>query len=141
MSEKHRFSFSNYNLTKIFFNINEDFSYENGEQEGIEINPKIEIDYSKNEKQIVVKLNIEFNNPNAPFKFDIGIAGFFDFNFDTTNENMESVVHVNCVALLYPFLRETIADITRRAGFPPLILPPINFIKLFQNKKKAEKET
>ena len=140
MSEKYEFSFSDYHLTKIIFNINNNFVNGGNSQEVIEVNPKFEINYDKNETRIIVNLTIEFSNLNIPFTFDIGIVGFFDFNFDTKDENMESVVNINCASLLYPFLRETIADITRRAGFPSLILPPVNFVQLYKNKVQVEND-
>jgi len=37
-------------------------------------------------------------------------------------------------------LRECVADITRRAGFSPLLLPAINFIELAK-KQEAEKKS
>jgi preprotein translocase subunit SecB len=110
------------------------------DKDGIEVNPEIEIDYKKDEKHIFVQINIEFDNPNAPFNFNIGIVGSFEFDIDISSENMESVVNINCSALLFPFLSETIADITRRAGFPPLILPPVNFVNLYKKRTQIEAE-
>ncbi|MDP3298216.1 MAG: protein-export chaperone SecB [Thermodesulfovibrionia bacterium] len=40
---------------------------------------------------------------------------------------------------MFPYVRETIADLTRRAGFPPLHLNPINFIQLAE--KQEAKQT
>lgn len=134
MSEKHKFSFNDYKLLKIIFNLNDSFPNENTDNEGIEVNPTFQIDYKKDEKWIFVNLNIKYDNQNAPFHFDIGIVGVFEFDIDISNENMESVVNINCAALLFPFLREIIADITRRAGFPALILPPVNFVRLYKDR-------
>ncbi len=141
MGNKHQFHFKDYHLTKIVFNLNENFLNESVSQDGIEVTPKFEIDYKKDEKHIFVQLNIEFDNPNAPFNFNIGIVGSFEFDIDISSENMESVVNINCSSLLFPFLRETIADITRRAGFPPLILPPVNFVNLYKNRTQIEEES
>ncbi|MBW2177161.1 MAG: hypothetical protein DRI24_00335 [Deltaproteobacteria bacterium] len=138
MGKKHKFTFKDYQLIKIIFNQNENFSNENLSPEGIEVNPKFEINYEKKEKRIFVNLNIEFDNADAPFYFDIGIVGSFEFDIDVSEKNMESVVNINCAAILFPFLRETIADITRRAGFPSLMLPPINFISLYENRTQTE---
>ena len=140
MGNKHQFHFKDYHLLKIVFNLNENFLNESVGQDGIEVNPEIEIDYKKDEKHISVQINIEFENPNAPFNFNIGIVGSFEFDIDISSENMESVVNINCSALLFPFLSETIADITRRAGFPPLILPPVNFVNLYKKRTQIEAE-
>jgi preprotein translocase subunit SecB len=140
MGNKYKFHFKDYHLIKIVFNLNEKFLNDNAGTDGIEVNPKIEVDYHKDEKNIFVQLWIEFDNPDAPFNFHIGIVGSFEFDIDISNENMESVVNINCSSLLFPFLRETIADITRRAGFPPLILPPVNFINLYKERAQIEEE-
>ncbi|MEN8664056.1 MAG: protein-export chaperone SecB, partial [Polycyclovorans sp.] len=34
-------------------------------------------------------------------------------------------------SLIFPFARETIADLVQRAGFPQLLLQPINFDALY----------
>jgi preprotein translocase subunit SecB len=47
---------------------------------------------------------------------------------------------VNCPALLFPFLRRLVSDITREGGFPPLLLDPIDFASLFIARKQKEKE-
>jgi preprotein translocase subunit SecB len=47
---------------------------------------------------------------------------------------------VNCPALLFPFLRRLVSDITREGGFPPLLLDPIDFASLFIARKQKERE-
>jgi preprotein translocase subunit SecB len=36
--------------------------------------------------------------------------------------------------LLFPFVRQIVADATRNGGFPPLYLDPIDFVALYQQK-------
>ena len=47
-------------------------------------------------------------------------------------DQMQPVMAVNCPNVLFPYARETIADATMRAGFPPIHLAPINFEMLYQ---------
>jgi preprotein translocase subunit SecB len=47
-------------------------------------------------------------------------------------DQMQPVMAVNCPNVLFPYARETIADATMRAGFPPIHLSPINFEMLYQ---------
>jgi len=46
--------------------------------------------------------------------------------------------NVNCRAIIFPYLREYISDLTKRAGFTPLFLPPFNFVEA--NKQRTNKE-
>ena len=39
---------------------------------------------------------------------------------------------IHCPTVLFPYARETVADATMRAGFPPVHLAPINFESLYQ---------
>jgi preprotein translocase subunit SecB len=47
-------------------------------------------------------------------------------------EQLQPVLAVNCPNVLFPYLRETLADAVGRAGFPPVHLAPINFETLYQ---------
>jgi len=44
---------------------------------------------------------------------------------------LQSVLFVDCPTLLFPFLRRVLADIIRDGGFPPLMLDPIDFARLY----------
>ena len=47
-------------------------------------------------------------------------------------EHLQRVIAVNCPTVLFPYVRETLADAVGRAGFPPVHLAPINFELLYQ---------
>ena len=47
-------------------------------------------------------------------------------------DQLQPVMAINCPNVLFPYARETIADATMRAGFPPVHLAPINFEVLYQ---------
>jgi preprotein translocase subunit SecB len=36
--------------------------------------------------------------------------------------------------VLFPYARETVSDIINRAGFPPVLLAPVNFEALYQQR-------
>jgi preprotein translocase subunit SecB len=53
--------------------------------------------------------------------------------------NIELVLFVDCPAILFPFMRRVLADVVRDGGFPPLMLDPIDFGRLYaQNLAKGE---
>ena len=49
-------------------------------------------------------------------------------------EHMLPVLFIECPRLLFPFARQIIAEATRNGGFPPLMLDPIDFAQMFQQK-------
>ena len=58
-------------------------------------------------------------------------------------EIMGRMVATVCPNILFPFVRETVSDLVTRAGFPQLLLAPVNFDALYlqhQQKLAAERE-
>ena len=53
----------------------------------------------------------------------------------------EALVHSHCPSILFPFAREVIANLVGKAGFPPLLLEPINFEALYAQHKQKIKQT
>ncbi len=87
-------------------------------------------EYHEDSGQIVTKMVIEVKkgskNVELPFTFRIVMGGIFQVE-NADQQHLEIMKKVNCPAILFPFLREAIASITRKAGFPPLYIPVINF--------------
>lgn len=47
---------------------------------------------------------------------------------------LQPVLFVDCATILFPFARRVLADAVRDGGFPPLLLDPIDFAKLYAHK-------
>lgn len=54
-------------------------------------------------------------------------------------EHVLPVLFVECPRLIFPFARQILADATRSAGFPPLMIDPIDFAALFQQRLAEER--
>ena len=46
--------------------------------------------------------------------------------------DIQPILGIHCPNVLFPYLRETVADAVARAGFPAIHLDPINFEALYQ---------
>lgn len=53
-------------------------------------------------------------------------------------EHTLPLLFIECPRLLFPFARHIIADATRNGGFPPLMLDPVDFGQLFQQRITEE---
>ena len=54
------------------------------------------------------------------------------FRLRNIPENLlQPVLFIDCPTLIFPFMRRVLADVTRDGGFPPLMLDPIDFGRLF----------
>lgn len=127
-------------LDKVTFQVNRDFS-EEGESKGISYRLKVDSQINREKTVLSISLGVESprreENPDCPFFFDLTMVGVFEFSETVTDELRKQYAAINGPAILFPYVRETLADITRRAGFPPLLLPVMNFVRLAQT--KAEK--
>ncbi len=61
-------------------------------------------------------------------------AGIFRIS-NLPDEEINPVLGIGCPNILFPYLREVISDVVTRAGFPPVILSPVNFEVIYQQKK------
>ncbi|MBX3617564.1 protein-export chaperone SecB [Nitrosomonas sp.] len=55
------------------------------------------------------------------------------------NDEIDPVLGIGCPNILFPYLREVVSDIVTRAGFPPVILNPVNFEAIYQQKRAEAK--
>ena len=65
------------------------------------------------------------------FLIEASQAGIFGIR-GVAAEQLQPVLAIHCPTVLFPYARETVADATMRAGFPPVQLAPINFDALYQ---------
>jgi preprotein translocase subunit SecB len=65
------------------------------------------------------------------FLIEASQAGVFGIR-GVPADQLQPVIAIHCPTVLFPYVRETIADATQRAGFPPVHLAPINFEVLYQ---------
>ncbi|ODT06723.1 MAG: protein-export chaperone SecB [Mesorhizobium sp. SCN 65-20] len=106
-----------------------------------------------------ININVNVNaNPMTDKQFDVNLTlnakAAFDkevlFNVELVyggvfridgfpQEHMLPLLFIECPRLLFPFARQIIADATRNGGFPPLMLDPIDFAQMFQQKIAEEK--
>jgi preprotein translocase subunit SecB len=67
------------------------------------------------------------------FAFDLTFAGVFRVQ-NMPSPQVQPVVMIECPRLLFPFAREIVATAVRNGGFPPLLLDPVDFVALYQQR-------
>lgn len=53
-------------------------------------------------------------------------------------EHILPLLFIECPRLLFPFARQIIAEATRNGGFPPLMIDPIDFARMFQQRMQEQ---
>jgi preprotein translocase subunit SecB len=64
-------------------------------------------------------------------------AGIFVARNIPTGE-LDAVLGIACPNILFPYIREVISDTVVRAGFPPVILSPVNFEAIYQAQREQQ---
>jgi preprotein translocase subunit SecB len=70
------------------------------------------------------------------YDLELTYGGLFQIE-NLPDQALEPFLLINCPALLFPFVRRLVADLTRDGGFPPLLLDPIDFAALFMQRKQG----
>ena len=121
-----------------------DFSFENpnaprsfAPQQQPAISIQIDVNakpLAENDVEVELKLEGKAEAAGALlFSFDLSYAGIFRVQ-NVPQENMGPLMLIECPRLLFPFAREIIATASRNAGFPPLLIDPVDFVGLYRQK-------
>ncbi len=99
----------------------------------VNANPMSETDYDVN---LTLTARATFDK-EVLFNVELVYGGVFRLaNFP--KEHVLPVLFIECPRMLFPFARQIVADATRNGGFPPLMLDPIDFAQMFQQKIAEE---
>lgn len=123
-------SFENPNVAKLIA----------GPQDNTKLNVEINVEPSQLgpdifESAILFKASAQ-SQIGTVYEFELVYAGLFKIE-NAPPEALDPMLHMNCPALLFPFLRRIVADLTREGGFPPLLLDPVDFATLYMKKRQA----
>lgn len=69
----------------------------------------------------------------SAFVAELVYTGLFGIK-NVPEDQLEAVCLIECPRMIFPFARRVLADTTRDGGFPPLMLDPIDFVGLYQQR-------
>ena len=72
------------------------------------------------------------------FSVECSVIGFFSVDKEKSNMSLEDFANANAPAILFPYFRNAVADVTMRGGLKPVIIPPLNIASMV--KKDEEKQ-
>ena len=83
--------------------------------------------------EVILKVRAEAKvKTKGVYICELSYAGLFSIN--VPQEHLGPVLMIDCPLILFPFLRRVIADVTGDGGFAPLMLSPVDFAALYQQK-------
>ena len=130
--------FYGYDVEKLKYKKNRCY---NGQNIEIPLSPEflIRIVFSNDNPlkfNIIIGIRIGYSDVEneLPFKVEAIIRGFYEMKQEEAH--MKDLI-IFCIrsgsAILYPYLRSIITDITSKGKHTPIILPTLNFYKLFED--------
>lgn len=129
--------FNNYVVDHLIYRNNPNF---NSQQTEIEIEPDISVTINKDQETAVVNLEVKLNNnqENPVYTVDVGIIGFFEYKEkEAENHNFKDLLTSNAIAILFPYARALISDITAKSNlYPNFNFPVINVVELLKKEEK-----
>lgn len=99
----------------------------------VNANPLSETDYD-----VVLTLNARAGEEkDVLFNVELVYGGVFRLE-GFPQEHVLPMLFIECPRLLFPFARQIVAEATRNGGFPPLLIDPIDFAQMFQQRMAEE---
>lgn len=83
--------------------------------------------------EVILKVRAEAKvKEETAYICELSYAGLFSINVPP--EHLGPVLLIECPLILFPFLRRIISDTTGDGGFAPLMLSPVDFASLYQQR-------
>lgn len=90
--------------------------------------------------EVTVKVTVTAKNADKTlFLVEVAQAGIFHIR-NVPDSELSPVLAIACPTILFPYARETVADLVTRAGFPPIHLAPVNFEAMYAAGQQARQE-
>lgn len=85
---------------------------------------------------LTVTANATHENKNI-FLVEVKQAGIFRIT-GLEGESLKRALEISCANVLLPFVREAVNELVSKGGFPQLLINPINFEALYEQKQAAQ---
>jgi preprotein translocase subunit SecB len=106
------------------------FQWQSQPQVDVQFNINVE-KVSDEVHEVILKVNVGARSDNGVhFLIDVSYAGLFGLR-NLPEDAVGPFLLVEAPRLLFPFVRQVIADSVQNVGFPPLLLEPIDFGAVF----------
>ena len=97
----------------------------------IKQNINVDVNVSVNGNVVVVTEEIKYNqifNEVEEVSAKIKMVGVFE-KFGNSDLDLENFGNINGAAIIFPYIREQLTNLTSKAGLGLIIIPPFNFTR------------
>lgn len=93
----------------------------------------VDVNVSVNDNIVFVNEKVEYIqklNEIEEISCSIIMVGIFEKIGETKLEDLEQFGNINGAAIIFPYIREHLTNLSAKAGIGQIILPPVNFTKI-----------
>ena len=113
-----------------------------------QVQPQLDVQFNINVEnvsdevhEVMLKIEVTARSENGVhFVIDLSYAGLFGIR-NAPPEALPPFLLIEAPRLIFPFVRQIIADAVSNTGFPPLLLDPIDFTAAYMAQVQAAQET
>jgi preprotein translocase subunit SecB len=137
-NEHQGIAFEKLILEKVNFEIDPHYTFGKKTLE-VQFGVDVEKSLSEDKKRLKVVLNVHIDLSGvdpSPMKIFTVMAGYFSLHDEQNVGALEEFAEIQAPTIMFPFVREIIANLTMRTDFPPLLIPPVN-MRLIVGKKNG----
>lgn len=128
-------------------NINSEYFFTTAQN--LDVSLSMDIDYRKLDLQAndptqdikdfyEVKIILKIQEPQNLYQYECEYMGLFEFDKNTfSEEEIQTITNIHCPSMIYPYLRVEVERDLITSGLPPVLLPPINFATIYNQKKSS----
>ncbi len=88
--------------------------------------------------EVILALRIDATvGENKAFLIELEYAGIANLSTNLSPEESERALLIEAPAMLFPFARAVVATLSRDGGFMPFLMAPIDFEKMYIQRKEA----
>jgi preprotein translocase subunit SecB len=112
-----------------------------------QVQPNLEVQFNINVQtlgedvhEVVLKIDVNARSDNGVhFVVDLSYGGLFGLR-NIPADSLQPFLLVEAPRLLFPFARQIIGEAVSSAGFPPLLLDPIDFTTAYVAQMQAQQQ-
>lgn len=123
---RSKFQFSNPELEKIEFLVNDNFNEEKYDGIAMQSNTEVQI-LENNEALVKLTLNIGDSTNSQPFNICIRMSADFSWDESVRIEKAKQLLNINAPAVLLSYIRPIVSNLTNNSKYPTLNIPFIDF--------------
>lgn len=134
-------NFINYIVDTMYYKTNPNFDIENNEDIIIDEDVDAHINIIDVKKTAIITLRSKLNEKeNVPFSFEVSIVGYFEFDEkESDGIDFKDLLKTNAVAILFPYLRAIVSELTGKSNrFPNYNMPVRNIAREMSEKNNIK---